>query len=180
MKRRHSFPIRKQKQIYKGRAVKLEIQWIESPHGQLLKREIIRHGGSAVIVPVLKDKRLVLVRQHRPATDGYLLEFPAGTLEKGELPRQCAQRELQEEIGHKAGRLHRLCQVYPAPGVSTELMHLFLATDLQPSNFHQPDDDEFLEIVIMSKQKLKTLIEKRKIRDAKTIVGFHYALPYLS
>lgn len=163
--------------IYSGRVVHLERLVLESYDKKIVTRELIRHGGAAVMVPVLPGEKFVLVYQHRIATDGWLLEFPAGTLEPKEKPRVCAARELIEETGYRAKRLVKLADFLPAPGISTERMHLFLATQLVPAKCNL-DHDEFLEVRIVSYSDLARLIRDGKIKDGKTIIGFYYYQEY--
>jgi len=154
--------------------VNLEVQHLRGVNGKVIEREVILHGGASVIVPVLWGERFVLVSQHRVAVGSYLLEFPAGTLERGEKPRACARRELAEEVRYRAGKLKKLVEIYPAPGISTEKMHLFLATNLRPTRQGKLDDDEFLEVRILAKRELERKIRRGEIHDAKTIIGFYY------
>lgn len=168
----------KKEVIYSGRIVHLEKLKMRAPNGKIVHRELIRHGGAAVIIPVLKNGDLVLVYQHRVAVDGWIYEFPAGTLEKNEKPKLCAYRETIEETGYEPGKLEKLVEFYPAPGISTEKMHLYLATQLKPAPC-KLDDDEFLKVKIFSKKELQKKIKSGEIIDGKTIIGFFYYLEYL-
>ena len=168
-----NFPVLKRKSIFSGRAIKLEKLLLRAPDGRVFDRELIRHIGAAVAVPVLPGERFVLVNQHRVAADDWLLEFPAGTLEVGEKPRTCAYRELIEEAGYRAGKLTKLVDFYPAPGISTERMYLYLATNLKPAPVHL-DGDEFLNVKVLSYRELEKKVKHGRIKDGKTIVGFFY------
>ena len=172
------FSIQRRKIIYSGRIVQLEILELSGPDGRPIKRELIRHRGAAVVIPVLKGERFVLVSQHRIAINSWLLEFPAGTLEPNEPPRACAYRETIEETGYRPRKLVKLADFYPAPGVSTERMHLFLATDLVPAE-GKLDDDEFLEVRIFARRALERKIQSGEIKDGKTLIGFYYYLEHL-
>lgn len=159
--------------IYKGKVfdvVRSKIREDESVY----EREIIIHHGSAVIVPVLKDQTVALVRQYRPAAEDFLLEIPAGTVEAGERPEDCALREVEEEIGMKAGKLEKLIEFYVSPGFLTEKMHLFLATDLTGSR-QNLDEDENISIEIISLNAAFEKIRSNEIIDAKTIIGLMLA-----
>ena len=145
---------------------------IQTASGRRVERELIRHPGAVVIIPSLADGRLILIRQLRVATGGKIWEFPAGTLEKGELPSQCAVRELQEETGWKPGRLKKLIEFYPTPGISTEIMYLFLADRLCESNTHQPDADEELQVAYFTATQIENMIKRHRIIDGKTLLGF--------
>jgi ADP-ribose pyrophosphatase len=165
--------ILKRTPVYQGRVFKLEQVQLLGPNGKKFQHDVICHGGAAVIVPVLKNKFFLMVEQFRTAINGPLLEFPAGTLEKGEPPLSCAKREIVEEAGYEAKRWKKLVSFYPAPGISTELMHIFLATDLHPKQ-GVPDSDEFLKLKIVPIKELERSIRLGKIKDGKTIVGFYY------
>lgn len=154
---------------------RLDVLEIETASGQRYERELIRHPGAVVIIPRLPDGRIILVHQLRVATGQTLWEFPAGTLEKGEPPLRCAQRELQEETGWSASRLQKLIYFYPTPGISTEVMHLYLADRLKKKGGQDLDDDEELEVGIFSPAQLERMIRGGKIIDGKTILGFLYA-----
>ena len=167
------FPLIRKEYIFSGKAIRLEKLWLKAPNRRTIMRELIRHGGAAVVIPVLKGEKFVLVYQHRVATDGWLLEFPAGTLEPNEKPRVCASRELIEETGFRAGKLVKMVDFYPAPGISTERMYLYLGMDLKPAPA-KLDSDEFLRVTILSYRELQKKIERGVIKDGKTIIGFFY------
>jgi len=138
------------------------------------KREIVIHKGSAVIIPVFADGTVALVRQYRYAAEKFLLEVPAGTLNKDEDPQLGAERELEEEIGVRAGKVEKLTEFYVSPGFLTEKMHLFLATDLTPTK-QNLEVDEILTIERLSFSDAFALIRKGEIEDAKTIIGLMFA-----
>ncbi len=153
-----------------GRLVKLYVETVELPNGQQAVREIIRHPGAVAMVPLLPGGKVVLVQQFRHASGKIMLEIPAGTLEPGEDPHAAAARELQEEVGYRPGTLERLGGEYTAPGYTSELIHLFLATDLAESRLDQ-DVDEFLEPVILPFDVALRRVESGAIQDGKTIIG---------
>jgi ADP-ribose pyrophosphatase len=155
--------------IYEGRIFDLQIAEIRED-GSEYKREIVAHHGSAVIVPVFPDNTIALVRQYRHAAQKYLLEIPAGTLEENENPETGARREVEEEIGVRAGKIEKLIEFYVSPGFLTEKMHVFLATDLQTSK-QNLDEDEFLSIEKFSFPQIFEMIRNGEIEDAKTMVG---------
>jgi ADP-ribose pyrophosphatase len=134
------------------------------------KREIVAHKGSAVIVPVYADKSVALVRQYRHAAGDYLLEIPAGTLEKGENPELAARRELEEEIGASAGKIEKLAEFYVSPGFLTEKMHLFLAMDLVETA-QNLEADELISIERIGFEEALEKIRQGEFEDAKTIIG---------
>ncbi|MDQ3320876.1 MAG: NUDIX hydrolase [Acidobacteriota bacterium] len=155
--------------IYEGRIFDLQIAEIREGASEY-KREIVIHHGSAVIVPVFADNTIALVRQYRHAAQKYLLEIPAGTLDKDESPEAGARREVEEEIGVVAGKIEKLTEFYVSPGFLTEKMHVFLATDLSESK-QNLDDDEFLSIEKFTFSEAFEMIKNGGIEDAKTIIG---------
>lgn len=134
------------------------------------KREIVLHKGSAVIVPVFADKTVALVRQYRHAAGEYLLEIPAGTLNRDELPETGAMRELEEEIGVTAKKIEKLTEFYVSPGFLTEKMHVYMASDLTETE-QKLEEDEILSIEKLSFPEAFEKIKNGEIQDAKTIVG---------
>ena len=158
------------KTIFKGRVVTLNLETVTLPNGATVELEVVRHPGAAAIVP-LKDKRtVILIRQFRLAAGGFIYEIPAGKLHPGEDPRDCAAREIEEEIGYRAGTIERLETFFTAPGFTDEVMHLFLATGLTRTA-QKLDHDEVLEVVEMPLEQAISHIRDGTIRDAKTIVG---------
>ncbi|MGE5652868.1 MAG: NUDIX hydrolase [Bacillota bacterium] len=154
--------------LYQGRVVSLHRDQVAMPDGQVVERVVVEHHGAVGVVPMTDDGQVILVRQWRYATGGALLEIPAGGLEPGEDPELAAARELQEEIGYRPGKLVKLGEFFTAPGFCSELLHLYLATELQPS--HLPgDDDEDIEVVRIPLVELATHLGE--LRDAKTLVG---------
>ena len=132
------------------------------------EREIVEHPGAVAIVAIDRDGMLTLVRQRREAARKQLLELPAGTLEKGESPLDCARRELVEETGLTGGRWRERAMFYTTPGFCRELMHLFVAEELDPGT-SRPEDDEELELVRWPKEDIESHLHE--IEDAKTLVG---------
>ena len=139
--------------------------------GFTIKRAIVRHRGSAVMMAVDDRKRVLLVRQFRLPADRYMWELPAGSVDPGEKPLQTAKRELVEETGYRAKKWTKLASFYVSPGFVTERMTIYLATGLTEGNA-TPMDDEQIETRWFSARELGQLIDKGKIEDAKTIVGF--------
>lgn len=160
-------------EIYKGKIFDVFIAEIR--HGDAeYKREIVRHRGSTVIVPVFADKKIAMVRQYRYAAEKFLLEIPAGTLDEGEPPEIAAARELEEEIGVKAGKIEKITEFYVSPGFLTEKMFVFLATELQETE-QNLEEDEILVVERHSFPEAFEKIRKGEIQDAKTIVGLIFA-----
>ena len=156
-------------QVFDGLAFRVTRDEIEE-QGQTYRRDVVRHGGSACILPLFDDDTIALVRQYRHAAGAYLLEIPAGTRDAGEAPEVCARREVEEEIGYTAGTLRLISAFYPTPGFVAEKMWLYLATDLRPTA-QRLDEDEIVEVVRVPLHRALTMIESGEIQDAKTIIA---------
>ena len=156
--------------LYDGRVVHLYMETVRLPNGRESTREVIKHNGAVAIVAFDADGQVLLVRQYRQAVRRVLLEIPAGTLEPGEAPLDCAIRELQEETGYKPGKLESLGGIYTAPGYTSEFIHLFLATDLTESQL-ELDADEFIEVLHVPLAEVLMLIASGEIADGKSISG---------
>ena len=116
------------KSIYKGKVVTLNIETVSLPNGATVELEIIRHPGAAAIVPLKADGTVVLIKQYRHAAGAFIYEIPAGILHPGEDPRECAARELEEEVGYRAARFDLLTSIYTAPGFADEVIHIYQAS----------------------------------------------------
>ena len=156
--------------IYNGRIVKLDLLEVRLPDGKEAKREIIRHPGAVAMVALDAQKKVLLVRQFRAAAGKILVEIPAGTLNPGEQPLACAQRELQEETGFRAGKFQPLGGIYTAPGYTSEFIHLFYATELSESRLAH-DDDEFIEVLHVTMSEALAMIDRGDIADGKSVAG---------
>jgi len=164
------FEIKEKNQVYSGRVVGLSVETIILPGGREATREVVQHPGAVVVVPMLSPLEVVLIRQFRYCIKSELWEIPAGTIEKGEKPLACAERELIEETGYRAGRIEPIGGFFTSPGFCDEYLHLFLATQLEPCE-SEPDSDEQIEVHVMSLEDALSRIETGEIVDAKTIVG---------
>jgi ADP-ribose pyrophosphatase len=157
------------REIYQGKI--FDVLEAEIRDGDVeYKREIVAHKGSAVIVPVFADRTIALVRQYRHAAGCYLLEIPAGTLNKDEAPEIGAARELEEEIGVTSDKIEKLTEFYVSPGFLTEKMHVYLATDLVETE-QNLEEDEILFVERIGFPEAFAKIKNGEIEDAKTIVG---------
>lgn len=141
------------------------------PDGFEIKRAIVQHGGSAVMMPVDDGNRILLVRQYRLPAKSYMWELPAGRVDKGETVLQAAKRELVEETGYKAAKWTKLSSFYVSPGFLAEKMTIFLARNLTEGE-QKPMEDERIQLQWYSAKELDQLIREGKIQDAKTIIGF--------
>ena len=158
------------KNIYSGKVVTLNIDTVTLPNGVTIDLEIVRHPGAAAVVPLKENGTVVLIKQFRHAAGGFIYEIPAGKLHPGEDPKNCAARELEEEIGYQAGKLDLLSSIFTAPGFTDEVIHIYKATELAKGR-QNLDRDEVLEIVEVSLQEAIDMIRVGRIRDAKTMVG---------
>jgi ADP-ribose pyrophosphatase len=155
--------------VYDGTILDLDVDTVRLPNGSDSVREIVRHRGAVVVFPMHRDRSVVLVNQFRYATGEVLLEFPAGKLDPGESPRECAARELEEETGWSAGALHALGSFYTTPGFSDEELHVFVATHLEPAEDCVADPDEAIEIVTLTLDELLAAARDGGIKDGKTL-----------
>ncbi len=155
------------KTIYDGKILELHTDTVELENGNQALREVIIHHGGVGILPVDENNNLLLVRQFRYPTGAELLEIPAGKMEKGEDPRRCGLRELEEEVGCHAGVFESMGCMWPTPAYDTELDHLFYAEQLTPCSQHLLED-EFLDVVRLPLDKAIEMILNNEIPDAKT------------
>jgi ADP-ribose pyrophosphatase len=167
------------RRVYTGKIISLDVDMVRFPDGSVGELEMIRHPGASAIVPFLSDPRgndpqVLLIRQYRYAAEGYLLEVPAGRLNKGEDPRDCARRELKEETGCSAEKIDHLFTMYTTPGFTDEKIHLFMATGLVAGETKH-EADEFLDLEPMLLSRALELVEAGEIKDAKTALGLLFA-----
>ena len=168
--------ILEQKLFYKGRKFDYEVIKLRLPNGVEGNWECVRHPGGALAVPVTNDGKFVLVKQYRFTVKGRLLEFPAGTVEPNEDPSETIKREIEEETGYSAKKWRSLGKFILAPGYSDEYIYAYLAQDLEKlANPPQQDEDEDIEVVLMTSEELETAILQGEPIDAKTIATFYMA-----
>ncbi len=156
--------------IHRGRKFDFESLSVRRPTGQVQDREIVRHPGAVVVIPVLDDGRIVLIRNFRISVERRLWECCAGTLEPPEDPAVCAGRELIEETGYQAGRIDPLGWFYTTPGLTDEKMHAFVASRLVHVG-QRLEDDESIEVVCVPRAETLGMIDRGEIRDGKTIAA---------
>lgn len=155
---------------WSGKIFDVECLEVKLPNGRVSRRDVVRHHGAVAIVALTESGKIALVRQYRTALDRVTVEIPAGKLEPGEDPLDCAKRELKEETGFVAGRIAYLTTIASSCGFSDELIHLYLATQLSFEGA-KPDEDEFLNVDLVDVQELVDAVLDGKIEDAKTVVG---------
>ena len=158
------------RRIYEGIIVKLRADRVRLPGGRETVREVVEHSGAVTVVAMDGEGRMLLVRQHRHAAGRFLLELPAGTLDRDEEPEACAARELEEETGFRAGRIQRLGGFFVAPGYCTEYINVYLATDLRPGEAGG-DEDEDIEVLALPPDEVLRLIETGELEDAKSLAA---------
>ena len=159
------------REIYKGRVFDLTVdRFRDEDEDREFDIEIVQHNGGAAILPVEEDGTLVLIRQWRYPLGHELVEIPAGRIDEGDDPESAARRELEEEAGLQAGRVDSLGSMLPAPGYTTERIHLFLARELTvvPQRL---EEDERVEIVRMSLDEALAAVDRGEIDDGKTVVA---------
>lgn len=156
--------------IHKGRKFDFELLTVRRPGGQELKREIVRHPGAVVVVPVLDDGRIVMIRNFRISVEARLWECCAGTLEAGEDPAVCAGRELIEETGFRAASIQPIGWYYTTPGLTDEKMYAFAAFGLTHVG-QDLEDDETIEVEAIDAARVLEMVESGEIRDGKSIAA---------
>jgi ADP-ribose pyrophosphatase len=167
------------RRAYTGRILNVDIDTVRFPDGSQGELEMVRHPGASAVVPFLSDPagddpQVLMIRQYRYAAERYLYEIPAGRLDEGEDPAECAKRELQEETGCRAAHVEHLMTMFTTPGFTDERIHLYLATGITHGE-HEREKDEFLEVEPMPLTRALELIRDGEIVDGKTIVALLYA-----
>lgn len=163
---------------YTGRVINLDIDQVRFPNGRVGELEMIRHSGASAVLPFLSDPKgedptILLIRQYRYAADGFIYEIPAGRLEPGEPPEECAVRELREETGCTAAKMEHLYTMYTTPGFTDERIHLFVATGLERGQ-SELEQDEFVELVPTAMSAALRFVKDGAINDAKTALTILY------
>ena len=158
------------RRVYEGKIVRLDVDEIERPDGSRATWEVVRHGGSVAVLPVLEDGRVVLIRQYRYGVGEEVWEVPAGRLDPGETPEQAARRELVEEVGLHARKLTPLVTLHTTPGFCDEVIHVFRATGLETVP-PRPDEDERITAHTLELAEARSRLEESPVRDAKTLVA---------
>jgi ADP-ribose pyrophosphatase len=146
-------------------------QAVQLPNGRTTRITFINHPGAVIIAPFLNKNTVVMLCQFRPALKKYIYELPAGTLDPNESTAVCARRELLEETGLLTRKLTKLGSIYPVPGYSTEVIHIFKAEQLTLTQA-QPEEYEVIKTIPMTKFRIRRLMSQGKLRDAKSICTF--------
>ncbi|WP_053957369.1 NUDIX domain-containing protein [Inediibacterium massiliense] len=156
--------------IYKGKIINLRVDTVKLPDEKSGTREIIEHPGASCIVPITENKKIIMVKQFRKPIEEILIEIPAGKLDEGEDPYDCAIRELKEETGYTAQNVEYLFSFYTSAGFSNEMIYLYVAKDLILGEAN-PDEGEYIEVEEYSIEELLEMIYNGQIKDSKTIMG---------
>ena len=167
------------KVLYKGHIFGVRRDEVLEPTGIRTTREVITHPGSVVVMPVLTDRRIILIRQYRHAARQFLWELVAGRIDPGESVRQAAARELIEETGYRAKRLRVFLDLFPTPGFLEERMYILLAEGLTPG-VAEPEEDEKIVAKAYTRAELEKMIQRGVLRDAKSIAGLLYYFRFLA
>lgn len=159
------------KTVYDGKILKLTVDDIILPDGNSAIRECVRHSGGAAVL-LVQDKKVLLVKQYRYVYGKEIYEIPAGKMEKGEDPEKAAERELEEETGYRAEKLVHALDIYPTPGYTDEIIHIYFA-DNAHFTAKNPDEDEFINCEFIPLNGVLKMIESGEICDAKTIAAVY-------
>lgn len=171
------------RRAYSGRIISIDVDTVHFPNGTVGELEMVRHPGASAVVPFLddpadSDPRIILIRQYRYAANGFVHEIPAGRLDQGEEPRDCAARELREETGYVASELIPLTTFYTTPGFTDERIHLFAATGLTEGQ-SQLESDEILDLVRVPLSRALEMIYTGELIDGKSMVGLFFVSRFL-
>lgn len=156
--------------VFEGRIIKVKVDKVEMPDGSTSTRELVEHPGGVGIVALTGNDEIVLVKQYRKPLDKVIYEIPAGKLDPGEHHRTCGIRELEEETGLSAKVFDYMGFIYPSPGFTDEVTHVYLAKELTQGETH-PDDDEFLDVEKVPFERALKMVIDGEINDAKSVFG---------
>jgi ADP-ribose pyrophosphatase len=167
------------RRVYNGRIFGIDVVTVRFPNGSTGELEILRHPGASAVVPFLsdpagEDPQILLIKQYRYAAGGFIYEVPAGRIDEGETPEQCAERELREETGCTAERLEYMYMMYTTPAFTDERIYLYMAVGLTHGETSH-ESDEFMSMEPMPLSRALELIRDGEIKDAKTALAILYA-----
>ena len=170
-----NYKVIEKKKIFEGVVFDVQIDKIVYDSGNESVREVVVHNGGAVVLPITDEGKLILVKQFRYPFQKFLIEAPAGKLEKDEDPYECATRELTEETGYTSSNITKLGEIYTTPGFCDEILHLYLATDLTAGDHNREEGEYGMEVFEYSISEVDNMIKNGEIVDAKTIaIIYHY------
>lgn len=156
--------------VFTGKVINLRVDSVQLPDGKKATREVVEHPGAVAVVPILTDGSIILVKQYRHPVGETTWEIPAGKLDTKEAPELCAHRELEEETGYQAGKMRKLSVFFTTPGFTDEIMYLYMAENLRKTA-QKTDDDEFIDVLSISRADALSMIHRGEIKDAKSIIG---------
>lgn len=162
------FGIRRQQTVFAGQVLQVIDELVQLPSGRMHHHITVKHPGAVLILPRQDNGELLAIQQYRHSIRQTILEFPAGTLEPGEVPLACAKRELAEEVGQAAAHWETLGEFFPAPGFCNEVQYGFFATHLAPCEAVS-DDDEVMQVVSLSHDQIEAAIRDGRMKDGKSI-----------
>jgi ADP-ribose pyrophosphatase len=160
---------------YRGDFIEVRRARIRLPDGRVVERDEIHHPDVVAILPVVDADHILMIRQFRYVLNREIWEVPAGKMDPGEDPPGAAARELEEETGHRAGHLERILGFYPSPGILTEYMHVFVASELVPTATHM-DPDEQIVTHVKSRAEIRDWLAAGEIQDAKSLIALNWWL----
>jgi ADP-ribose pyrophosphatase len=171
------------RRVYSGRIISVDVDRVRFPNGTTGELEMVRHPGASAVVPFLDDSRdsdprIILIRQYRYAANGFVHEIPAGRLDNGESPLECAARELREETGYSAKELIPLTTFYTTPGFTDERIHVFAAVGLTEGE-SELESDEILDLVHMPISRAMEMIQAGELVDGKSMIGLFFASRFM-
>lgn len=170
-----NFKVIKSETVFNGKVFDVRVDEIQyNDTGNKSFRQVAVHPGGAVVVPVKDDGKIILITQYRYPHNEVVLELPAGKLEKGEDPMECAKRELTEETGYSAKEITKLGKIFTTPGFCSEVLHIYLAKGLKAGNHAREEGEEDIQLVELSLDEIEEKIKSGEIVDAKTISGIFY------
>ncbi len=167
------------RRLYSGRIINVDMDEVRFPNGSTGELEMVRHPGAAAVIPFLSDPfgddpQILLLKQYRYAAEDFLYEIPAGRLDPGEDPADCARRELREETGCTADRIEPLLFMYTTPGFTDERIHIFMASGLSQGESGR-ETDEFIEVETVLFSRALSMVQAGAIPDGKTALALLYA-----
>ncbi len=170
-----AFTVTRHERLYEGRVFTIERDEVRHASGYESVREVVRHDGGAVVVPLYDNGDVLLIRQYRYPVDGEIIELPAGKLDRGEDPRDCAVRELREETGCTAAEVQKLTAMMTTPGFCSEILHIYLATGLRDGEQQLEEGEESITLLRMPLSEAIAMCRDGRISDGKTVTGLMLA-----